>query len=117
MASLSLLAFSFHVIDLVAWMILLARGLYLAYTPYNGFIFERLAAATGKAGIRRLLHLHADSAGAGAGSVVLLLVKNFSGLRLPWAQFLIGASIFSAVLGLALLAYAARFFLVKLGGR
>ena len=106
-------AFSLHALGPVSWMILLGGGLYLAYTPFNGAIFERMVAATGKVGTAGFLIYIADSAGY-TGSVALLLVKNFSGLHLAWAQFLITASVTSGVLGLGLLAYAARFFIVKL---
>ena len=113
LAGVSSLAFSLHALGPVSWMILLGGGLYLAYTPFNGAMFERMVAATGKVGTAGFLIYIADSAGY-TGSVALLLVKNFSGLHLAWAQFLITASVTSGVLGLGLLAYAARFFIVKL---
>ena len=90
-------------------MIAIGGGLYLAYTPYNGLLFDRLVAATGEIGTAGFLIYLADSSGY-AGSVALLLVKNFSGLQLHWARFLIEASMITSVLGLALLAWAAAYF-------
>lgn len=114
LAGLTSAAFEMRLIGPVPWMIVLGGGLYLAYTPFNGAIFERLVAATGKVGTAGFLIYIADSAGY-AGSVGLLLVKNFSGLHLHWSQFLVAASLVAAVGGMVMLAYAARFFLRKLG--
>jgi len=97
----------------VLWMILLGAGLYLSYTPYNGLLFDRLLAATGKVGTAGFLIYVADSAGY-LGSVGLLLFKNLSGLKLPWVEFLVSASLISSVLGAGLLLYAARYFYKKL---
>ena len=104
------IAFHLRLIDPVSWMIALGAGLYLSYTPFNGALFDRLLAATGKAGTAGFFIYIADSFGY-AGSVSLLLIKNFGGLQLPWAQFLVATSVVSAVFGLALLAFAARFFM------
>lgn len=106
-------AFMLHWIDPVTWMILLGGGLYLAYTPYNGALFDRLVAATGTAGTAGFFIYIADSWGY-MGTVALLLAKNFMGLALPWTEFLVGTSIVSALLGLALLAYAGRYFMHRL---
>jgi hypothetical protein len=95
-------------------MILLGGGLYLAYTPYNGALFDRLVAATGQVGTAGFLIYIADSWGY-LGTVVLLAVKNFSGLSLPWTDFLVGTSIASAGFGLLLLLFAGHFFLRKMG--
>jgi hypothetical protein len=112
------LAFGLHMLGPVAWMILLGGGLYLAYTPFNGMLFDRLMAATGGHGDGRgggqavnagFLIYVADSSGY-AGSVALLLVRNFGGLRLDWVQFLITASLLTSGVGLLLLAIAFAFF-------
>lgn len=111
---LSSAAFMAGWLDPVAWMILLGGGLYLAYTPYNGALFDRLVAATGTVGTAGFFIYIADSWGY-MGTVGLLLAKNFMGLALPWTQFLVGTSIASALLGLALLAYAGAYFMRRLG--
>ena len=109
----SSIAYALHLIDAFAWMIGLGAGLYLAYTPYNGLLFDRLVAATGKVGTAGFLIYIADSNGY-AGSVVLLLLKNFAAIKLPWAEFLMGASIFTGVAGLACLAFAGIYLWRKL---
>jgi hypothetical protein len=114
LTGLSSLAFALHWLDPVSWMILLGGGLYLAYTPYNGALFDRLVAATGQVGTAGFFIYIADSWGY-LGTVLLLVLKNFSGLSLPWTQFLVGTSVVSSGLGLVLLVYAGRYFLRKMG--
>jgi len=103
------LAFSLHWIGAIGWMIALGGGLYLAYTPFNGLLFDRLVAVTGEIGNAGFLIYVADSSGY-AGSVALLMVKNFGGLHLAWTHFLIDAGLGTCVVGLSLLGIAAGFF-------
>jgi hypothetical protein len=105
----SSLAFSLHWIGAIAWMIALGGGLYLAYTPFNGLLFDRLVAVNGEVGNAGFLIYVADASGY-AGSVALLMFKNFGGLHLAWTHFLIDAGIGTCVIGLALLAVTAVFF-------
>jgi len=107
------LAFSLHWIGPVAWMILLGGGLYLAYTPYNGALFDRLVAATGSAGTAGFFIYIADSCGY-LGTVGLLTIKSFIGLALPWTAFLVAMSMGSAAVGILLLGFAAWYFARKL---
>jgi hypothetical protein len=109
LTGLASLAFALHAIGPVAWMILLGAGLYLAYTPYNGALFDRLMAATGSAGTAGFFIYIADSCGY-LGTVGLLLIKNFTGLALPWTQFLVTVSMGSAAIGIVLLGFAAWYF-------
>ena len=109
----------------VVWMTMLGGGLYLAYTPFNGLLFDRLVAAAGeadrKSGTAHLaanagfLIYVADSSGY-AGSVALLLVRNFGGLHLDVVHFLIRVSLITSALGLGLLAVAAVYFRHRLAG-
>ncbi len=111
------LAFMAHGIGPILWMILLGAGLYLAYTPFNGMLFDRLMAAAGGANSKGaemavnagFLIYVADSCGY-MGSVALLLLRNFGGLRLDWVDFLIEASLATSALGLGLLALALVYF-------
>ena len=107
------MAYGLHLVNALTWMIGLGAGLYLAYTPYNGLLFDRLVAATGKVGTAGFLIYIADSNGY-AGSVALLLLKNFAALSLPWVTFLMGASIFTGVAGMACLGFAAIYLWRKL---
>ena len=102
-------AFSLHMIGPIGWMIALGGGLYLAYTPFNGMLFDRLVAVTGEVGTAGFLIYVADSSGY-AGSVALLMVKNFGGLKLAWTHFLIDAGLVTCLFGLVLLGIAAMFF-------
>jgi hypothetical protein len=69
----------------VAWMIATGAGIYMAYTPFNGMLFDRLIAATGQVGTAGFLIYVADSCGY-VGSVSLLLVKSCCcPARRPWA--------------------------------
>jgi hypothetical protein len=107
------LAYGAHLIDALWWMIGLGAGLYLAYTPYNGLLFDRLVAATGRVGTAGFLIYVADSSGY-AGSTALLLVKNLTALNLPWVSFLMISSIVTGGAGLAFLAFAAVYLWRKL---
>ena len=107
------IAYGLHLINALTWMIGLGAGLYLAYTPYNGLLFDRLVAATGKVGTAGFLIYIADSSGY-SGSVVLLLLKNFTALSLPWVTFLMGASVFTGIGGLACLSFAGIYLWRKL---
>ena len=107
------IAYGLHLINALTWMIGLGAGLYLAYTPYNGLLFDRLVAATGKIGTAGFLIYIADSSGY-SGSVVLLLLKNFTALSLPWVTFLMGASVFTGIGGLACLGFAGIYLWRKL---
>lgn len=101
--------FQVHLIGPVTWMITLGAGLYLSYTPFNAILFDRFIAASGRAGTAGFLMYLADSFGY-AGSVLLLVVRNFMDLSLSWVDFLIVLSYAVAVAGLALVILAAIYF-------
>jgi hypothetical protein len=113
LAGASTFAFQAHLVGPITWMILLGGGLYLAYTPFNGLLFDRFFAATGMAGTAGFLIYVADASGY-LGSTALLLFKNFSGLTLPWAQFLMGSAYGTAIIGVGLLIYAFQYFVKRL---
>ena len=108
------LAFWAHAIGAVPWMVLLGTGLYLAYTPFNGILFDRLLASGGKPGNAGFLIYVADSFGYG-GTIVLLLVRNLLGLHLDWSQFLVEVSLVASGTGLFLLGFAWVYFDRKIG--
>lgn len=93
----------------VLWMTLLGAGLYLAYTPFNGMMFDRLVAASGSVGNAGFLIYVADTAGY-AGSVLLLLLRNMPGFHLPWTRFLLDTAMISGAAGVVLMAWAAWLF-------
>uniref|UniRef100_B0SZY6 Major facilitator superfamily MFS_1 n=1 Tax=Caulobacter sp. (strain K31) TaxID=366602 RepID=B0SZY6_CAUSK len=95
----------------VAWMIATGAGIYMAYTPFNGVLFDRLIAATGRVGTAGFLIYVADSFGY-IGSVSLLLARYFADLELAWSGFLAGAAYFTSVIGVV--GVGAAWMLLKL---
>jgi hypothetical protein len=79
-------------------MIAIGAGIYMAYTPFNGMLFDRLIAATGQVGTAGFLIYVADSCGY-IGSVSLLLARYFAKLELDWSGFLAGAAYGTSVIG------------------
>jgi hypothetical protein len=73
-------------IDPVGWVGLSGFGLYLAYVPYNATFFERMLATFRVAGNVGFIMYIADSSGY-MGSVLVILVKEFGGMHLSWANF------------------------------
>jgi hypothetical protein len=110
---LSTLAFQGGLSGPITWMVLLGGGLYLAYTPFNGLLFDRFFAASRMAGTAGFLIYVADASGY-LGSTALLLFKNFSGLVLPWSQFLAAAAYGTAAIGLGLLLLTIVYFAKRL---
>jgi hypothetical protein len=103
------LGFAAHLLGPVAWMILLGAGLYLAYTPFNGILFDRLVATGGTPGNAGFLIYVADAFGYG-GTVALLLLRNLPGLQLGWTHFLVTVSLITSAGGIALLIAAWFYF-------
>jgi hypothetical protein len=106
--------FQAHLIGPVTWMVTLGAGLYLSYTPFNAILFDRFIAASGRTGTAGFLMYLADSFGY-AGSVILLVVRNFMDLSLSWVDFLILLSYCVATAGLALVVIAGVYFNRRLG--
>jgi hypothetical protein len=67
----------------IPWMIASGAGMYVVYTPFNAMLFDRLVAARGRVATAGFLIYVADSAGY-AGSVVLLLWRNFGMTHAKW---------------------------------
>jgi len=89
-------------LDSKLWMVALGTGLYLAYIPFNCFLFDRFVAVAGpyvgvSANAGFLISL-ADSAGY-TGSVGLLLVKHFYAPDISWLIFFIEAVYTTAFVG------------------
>jgi hypothetical protein len=108
-AGLCSLAFQAHLIGPISWMIALGAGLYLAYTPFNALLFDRLIAASGRTGTAGFLIYVADASGY-VSSVALLIVQNFFGVKLSWVQFLLAVSYVSSAAGLVVILGAGVYF-------
>ena len=106
----STLAFQHGLLSPIAWMIAGGAGLYLAYTPFNAMLFDRMIAYSGTVGTAGFLIYVADSSGY-LGSVCLLLVRNFAAVDLPWLRFFVGAAYATSLTGLVLVTGAVLLFL------
>eukprot|EP01035_Chromulina_nebulosa_P055489 gene55489-76038_t len=106
----STLAFQHGLLSPIAWMIAGGAGLYLAYTPFNAMLFDRMIACSGTVATAGFLIYVADASGY-LGSVILLLVRNFAAVDLPWLPFFVGAAYATSLAGLVLVTGAAILFL------
>ena len=106
---LSTLAFQAHLLPAIPWMILAGAGLYMAYTPFNAMLFDRLIAFSGRIATAGFLIYVADASGY-VGSVGLLLWRNFGGFKLDWLQFFTLSAYGTSVIGAVLTALAAVYF-------
>lgn len=110
---LSTLAFQLSWIAPLPWMILSGLGLYLGYAPFNAMLFDRLVAASRRAGTAGFLIYVADASGY-AGSVALTLLRNVPGVAVDWLHFFIWLAYASAALCLAMMAASAWYFRLRL---
>lgn len=83
---LSTLAFQAHLLAPLPWMILTGAGLYMAYTPFNAMLFDRMIAFSGRVGTAGFLIYVADASGY-LGSVALLVWRNFAMVAMDWLNF------------------------------
>lgn len=112
----STLSFERDYIGSETWMILHSTGIYLAYIPFNCLLFDRmLAAVNDKANAGFLIYV-ADSMGY-AGSVGILLYRQFVDVELSWIHFLIQSSWVMSLLGGLLVGYSAWYFQQRLSVR
>ena len=81
------LLFQAEILGPATWMICVGMGLYLGYVPINCVLFDRLIAAVGQAATAGFLIYVADASGY-AGSVALMLYKNFGSPDLSWVLIL-----------------------------
>jgi len=96
-------------LDSKVWMVTLGTGLYLAYIPFNCFLFDRFVAIAGGVANAGFLIYLADSAGY-LGSVSLLLMKHFHAPDLSWLNFFIQACYVTAILGAGLVTTSWLYF-------
>lgn len=102
-------AFQSGLLTPLVWMILCGAGLYLAYTPFNAMFFDRLMAASGRTGNAVFLIYLADASGY-AGSVALLLIKNFLNPNVEWMRFFIGLAYFGGAASFLLVLMSLLYF-------
>lgn len=106
----STLAFQAGLLSPLAWMIAAGAGLYMAYTPFNAILFDRLIAQSGRLANAGFLIYVADAAGY-LGSVALLLWRNLGAARLDWLRFFVRGACWVSLAVAALTLAAAVYFL------
>jgi hypothetical protein len=105
----STLAFRCGYLGPVTWMILSGAGLYMAYTPFNAMLFDRMVAVSGRVGTAGFLIYVADTAGY-FGSSGLLIWRNFGLVSLNWLEVFVQAAYTVSVMGMVCVAGAAVYF-------
>lgn len=96
----------------ISWMILSGAGLYMAYTPFNAMLFDRLMAVSGRIGTAGFLIYVADASGY-VGSCALLIWRNFGLTQLNWLQVFTASAYATSILGILLVSLSAVFFMHK----
>lgn len=92
-----------------AWMVAVGAGLYLGYVPYGCVLFDRLMAMTRSIGTAVFMINLTDALGY-AGSVSLLLYRNFGSPELAYVDFFTTLSLWTAGLCTAGFAISAWYF-------
>jgi len=108
----STLAFQAHLLAPLSWMILTGAGLYMAYTPFNAMLFDRMIAFSGRVGTAGFLIYVADASGY-LGSVALLVWRNFAMVDLDWLGFFVGSLYATSVVGAVCTVLAGAYFLQR----
>lgn len=108
----STIAFQLGMLAPLPWMILTGAGLYLAYTPFNAMLFDRMIAAIGKAGNAGFLIYVADASGY-CGSVAVLLYRSLAESAMRWLTFYIDFAYATAIVVGVLTALSALTFATR----
>jgi hypothetical protein len=108
----STLAFRAGWLGPISWMILSGAGLYMAYTPFNAMLFDRLMAVSGRIGTAGFLIYLADASGY-LGSCTLLIWRNFGLTQLNWLQVFTASAYGTSILGILFVSSSAVFFVRK----
>ncbi|MFD1820575.1 hypothetical protein SAMN04515674_10474 [Pseudarcicella hirudinis] len=111
----STVCFERQILSAFWWTVLMGLGIYLAYVPFNGMLFERLIAVLHeKANVGFLFYI-ADFSGY-MGSVVILLIKNFSSDHsFSWLGLLIDLAHILPFISVILAGISLFYFSNKLG--
>jgi Family of unknown function (DUF5690) len=84
---ISTVLFQNHTINSFAWSVFIGTGLYMAYVPYNGMLFDRLLAVLKEKGNVGFLFYLADFSGY-LVTVFILIFQNFGNQKTSWLGFL-----------------------------
>ena len=108
-ALIATLFFINKIINPVWWMILIGTGLYISYVPFNALFFERMI-ATYKVQSNVGFIMYVSDAFGYLGSVLILFLKEFSGVQLSWTDFFIRAVFIVTIVGITGTVIAAIYF-------
>jgi hypothetical protein len=108
------LAYQAGLLAPLPYMVLTGAGLYLAYTPFNAMLFDRMIAAIGHAGNAGFLIYIADASGY-AGSVALLLYRSLTQGGGHWLSFYIDIAYVTAIAVAVLTSLSAAYFFFRVG--
>ncbi len=112
LALIASLLFMNKMISPVWWMIMIGTGLYISYVPFNALYFERMI-ATYKVQSNVGFIMYISDAFGYLGSVLILFLKEFSGVQLSWTDFFIRAVLLITSVGIAGTIIAAVYFKQK----
>ena len=114
MSAVSTFLFQLHMLSPFYWMLLIGVGMFLAYTPVQVVLFERMFGIFKIKGNAGFFIYICDSIGY-LGSVGLLLYKEFFMVNTSWATVMMKFSYLLASVSMILLAASIIFFNRKLG--
>ena len=109
LALISTILFMYHEAGPFWWMVMVGTGLYLSYVPFNALYFERMIASYRIKGNVGFIMYIADSFGY-LGSILVLLCKEFTGLKVSWTGFFINAILAVSIAGIVGTLLAAVYF-------
>ncbi|MDP4284936.1 MAG: DUF5690 family protein [Bacteroidota bacterium] len=110
---LSTLLFHLHILTPFYWMLFIGMGMFLAYTPVQVVLFERMFGVFKTKGNAGFFMYMCDSIGY-LGSVGLLLYKEFYMKNISWANVMIKFSYLLTGISVLLLIMSLLFFNRKL---
>ena len=100
-------------LDSFGWTVFMGIGIYMAYVPYNGMLFDRLLAVLKeKANVGFLFYL-ADFSGYLA-TVILLIYQNLGTAKTSWLAFLMDLSLILPIVSLVAITFSFFYFNHKL---
>ena len=99
-----------HFIGPVLWSILTGTGVYLAYVPFNGMLFDRIVAMLRYKSNAGFLIYIGDSLGY-LSSIVVLLIKSFFAANISPYRFLVDFGIYTGLIPLVMIIFSGVSFM------
>lgn len=112
LTGLSTLLYHWQSIAGTTWLVGIGLGIYMAYVPFNAFLFDRLLATFKYVGTASFLIMVADAFGY-LGSTGVMFYKNFAYPDLQWTSFLMNAAYVLTFIGLGFTGGAMVYFWQK----